>query len=110
MQTTSIPGMKGCYIRAQIDTEENYKGQELLFEPAHNKIDPLGVSALEFLIFIDSEGLAVIAIQNYQGVCVQLHPGLEIGAVRRCLLPDAVQLDAEPVCEYQLRSHESLGE
>ena len=32
VQATTIPGIKGCYVRAQIDAE-HYKGQELLFEP-----------------------------------------------------------------------------
>ena len=39
VQATTILGMKGCYVRAQIDTE-HYKGQELLFEPAHDKLEP----------------------------------------------------------------------
>ncbi len=66
VQTATIPGMKGCYVRAQIDTE-HYQGEELLFEPAHDKLEPLGVTALESLISVDSEGLAVIPIQNYPG-------------------------------------------
>lgn len=86
--------MKGCYVRTQIDTE-HYKGQELLFEPAHDRLEPLGVSALESLISVDSEGLAVIPIQNFQGVCVKLDPGMQIGAVR-CPLPDIVEVDVEP--------------
>ena len=46
-----------------VDTE----GQELLLEPAHDKLEPSGVSALESLISVDPEGLEV---QNYQGICV----------------------------------------
>ena len=98
VQAATIPGMKGCYVRAQID-KGNCKGQELLFEPAHDKLEPLGVSALESLISVDSEGLAVIPIHNFQGVCVKLDPGMEIGAVRRCALPDVVKVDVEPVHE-----------
>ena len=52
---------------------------------------------MESLVSVDSTGLAIIPIQNYQGVCVQLDPGMEIGAVRRCELPDEVELDAELV-------------
>ena len=100
VQTATIPGMKGCHVRVQIDTE-HYKGQELLFEPAHDKLEPLRVSALESLIsvYCYSEGLAVIPIQNYQGVCVQLDPGMKIGVVRRCVLPDVVEMEADLVCE-----------
>ena len=67
----------------------------MLFEAAHDKLEPLGVTALESLVSVDSEGLAIIPIPNYQGVCVQLDPGMEIGAVRRC----EVEMDAELVSE-----------
>ena len=73
VQTTTIPGMKGCYVCAQVDAEQ-CKGQELLFEPARDELESLGVSALESLISVDSDGLAVVPIQNFQGVCVQLDP------------------------------------
>ena len=54
---------------------------------------------MESLVSVDSEGLAIIPLQNYQGVCVQLDPGMEIGAVRRCELPDEVEMAAELVSE-----------
>ena len=54
---------------------------------------------MESLVSVDSAGLAIIPIQNYQGVCVQLDSRMEIGAVRRCELPDEVELDAELVSE-----------
>ena len=87
LQATSIPGMKGCYARAQIGTE-SCRGQELLFEPAHDELEPLGVSAIESLISVNSDGVAVIPVQNFQGVCAHLDSGTRIGTVRKCDLSD----------------------
>ena len=47
----------------------------------------LGVSALESLISVDSDGLAVVPIQNFQGVCVQLDPGIQRSESVYCLIP-----------------------
>ena len=49
------------------------------------------MSAIESLISIDSKGIALIPLQNCQGVCIKLDKGTELGAVKRCTLPDQVQ-------------------
>ena len=55
-----------------------------MFEPAHNELEPLGVSAIESLISVNSEGVAIVPVQNCQGVCVHLDSGTRLGTVRKC--------------------------
>ena len=70
-------------------------GQELLFELAYDKLEPLGRGGLCFRI-LDSEGLAVIPIKNFQGVCVKLDQRMQTGTVSRCMLLDIVDVNVKP--------------
>ena len=87
IQATSVSGMNDCYARAQIDAK-SCRGQDLLFEPAHNELEPPGISATESLISVNSEGVAIVPVQNFQGVCVHLDSGTRLGTVRKCDLLD----------------------
>lgn len=71
VQATALPGMKECYAKVQIDTEQ-YRGSDQLFEPEHRVLETLGVSAIESLISVDSNGIALIPLKNYQAVRVKL--------------------------------------
>ena len=92
VQATTIPGMKGCYVRAHIDTKQ-CRGGDTLFEPEHKMLEPLGVSAHESLVSVDQNGLTLIPVHNYQGVCVRLDEGIKLGAVRRCNVPEQVEIE-----------------
>ena len=94
VQATAIPGMKGCYVKARVD-QEQFRGDELLFEPESKKLESLGVSALESLVSIDRDGHMLIPIHNYQGVCVKLSEGTQLGAVRVCKIPKEVKVESD---------------
>ena len=80
VQATTLPGLNGCFAKANVDMT-GMEGACLWFEP-DNKA--LGVSALESLLSIDSDGYAVVPLHNYQGNCVTLNEGIPLGVVRRC--------------------------
>ena len=90
VQATTIPGMKGCCVKALIGTEQ-YRGVELLFEPEHKTLEPRGVSAEESLVSVDQNGLTLIPIKNFLGICVRLDEGTKLDAVRRCGMRERVE-------------------
>ena len=68
VQAATIPGMRGCYVKAKIDPQQ-FMGDELLFEPESRTLEPLGLSATESLVSVDQQGHMFIPVHNYQGVC-----------------------------------------
>ena len=62
----------------------------MLFEPESKSLESLRVSELESLVCVDQDGQMLIPIHNYQGVCVKLSEGMQLGAVRACKIPDLV--------------------
>ena len=53
------------------------------------------MSALESLVSIDQDGHLLIPIHIYQGVCVKLSEGTQLGAVRVCKIPKEVKVGSE---------------
>ena len=66
IQAAPIPRLKGCFVQARVDMVQS-DGESLLFEPEHQSLDSLGVSALESLISVDDKGIAISSIQNCEG-------------------------------------------
>ena len=85
----------------QVDTEQ-YQGSDLLFEPEHKVLETLGVSAIESLISVDSSGITLIPLQNYQGVCVKLDKGTELGwaAMSNAVCARVSTGDDDPECHH----------
>ena len=92
VQTTTIPGMRGCYVKAQVNRDQ-FKGSELLFEPEPKTFEPLGLSVTESLVSVDPHGRLLVPVHNYQGVCVKLGEGTPLGAVRCSEIPNEVEAD-----------------
>ena len=86
VQATTIPGQNGRVIKAQIDAEFE-RERDMLFEPKHGALDPLGLTTQEALVSVLADGSVLIPIQNFQGVPVKLDEGLELGVARCCELP-----------------------
>ena len=61
------------------------------------------MSALESLVFIDQDGHMLIPIHNYQGVCVKLSGGTQLGAVRVCKIPKEVEVDLDMLSVKQVQ-------
>lgn len=73
--------MRGCYVKAQIDPQQY---------SLRLSLEPLGLTATESLVSVDQQGHMFIPVHNYQGVCVKLREGTQLGAVRRCEMPEAL--------------------
>ena len=48
VQTTTIPGQKGRVVEARVESE-SFVGNELLFEPEHQRLSEMGIWAQESL-------------------------------------------------------------
>ena len=82
MQAATIPSMKGCIVRACVG--DGYSpNEQFLFEPRHEALEPLGLCAHESLMTV-SDGIALIPLQNFQGVSVKLDKGTPLGMVQPC--------------------------
>ena len=92
IQAAAIPGLKGCFVQARVDMVQS-DGECLLFEPEHQSLDSLGVSALESLISVDNKGIALVPIQNCQGSSIRLKKGTCLGTIRpiRLWTPEVLQ-------------------
>ena len=73
-------------------------GDQLLFEPEHQRLSELGIWAQQSLITVQSSGKALIPIQNFQGMSVKLKEGEQIDVARLCDLPgpEKPELNSEP--------------
>ena len=56
----------------------------MLFEPACDIIKSHGLFSQESLITLNVDGMALIPIDNYQGLPVKLKKGMQLGVVRPC--------------------------
>ena len=82
VQAATIPSMKGRIVKACVS--DGYSpNEQLLFEPRHEALEPLGLSAHESLVTV-SDGIALIPLQNFQGVSVKLDKGTPLGMVQPC--------------------------
>ena len=92
IQAAAIPGLKGCFMQARVDMVQS-DGECLQFEPEHQSLDSLGVSALESLISVDDKGIAIVPIQNCQGSSIRLEKGTRLGTIRpiRLWTPEVLQ-------------------
>ena len=65
-----------------------------MFEPARDVVESHGLYSHESLITLNTDGMALIPVENYQGLPVKLKKGMQLGVVRPCNLPDSVEIDA----------------
>ena len=103
MQATTIPSQKGRFIKCRVDSNPcQSKGQPdgntsevkcCLFEPACDVIESHGLCSHESLITLNIDGMALIPVENYQGLPVKLKKGMQLGVVRSCDLPETVKVD-----------------
>ena len=77
-----IPPQKGRVVQARVSPFNGvFADQEVLFEPNHECLDPLGVSVTESLVTLKN-GEVALPIENYCGNLVHLDAGVELGCVR----------------------------
>ena len=106
VQTTTIPGQRGWVVQVQVESE-SCLGDELLFHPEHQRMSELGVWAQEALISVQSNGKALIPLQNFQGMSVKLKEGEHIGVASLCDLPrpEEPEFYPEPMRETAMQSN-----
>ena len=77
-----IPAQKGHVVRARVSVPDGViDDREVLFEPNHKVLDPLGVSVTESLVTLKN-GEVILPIENYHGNIVHLDAGVELSCVR----------------------------
>ena len=95
IQTTTIPGQKGRVVEVQVESD-GCVGDQLLFEPEHQKLSELGIWAQESLIAVQPSGKALLPIQNFQGISVKLTEGEQLGVASLCDLPRSEEPESNP--------------
>ena len=96
-----IPPWKGRVVQARVSPFDGvFVDQEVLFEPNHECLDPLGISVTESLVMVKN-GEVALPIEIYHGDLVHLNTGVELGCVR-CSGP-VLECSDEPV-RAQVRS------
>ena len=100
VQATTIPSQKGRFVNCQVDNNPfkvkcrvACEVKCCLFEPACNVVELHGLCSYESLITLNVDGMALIPVENCQGLPVKSKKGMQLGAVRPCDLPDSVKID-----------------
>ena len=103
VQSTTIPGQKGRFVKARVDGDP-HEVEHLLFEPKHEFLESLGVCTQESVVTVHPDGMVLIPMQNFQGVPVRLEGGVQLGVVRQCDLhvPDQVIIDVPETVDSEL--------
>ena len=78
VEAVTLPSQRGRILKAKVMCS----AKDLLFEPDHEILAPLGVNAAESLITTCGNGEVWIPIENHQGVTVRLEAGTPLGTVR----------------------------
>ena len=67
VKSTALPSQKGRIVTATMSSLSPICG-DMLFEPDHKVLVPLGVDAHECVITTDGDGVARLPLQNFQGI------------------------------------------
>lgn len=97
VQSTTIPCQKGRFVKAHVDCNIS-KGNQLLFEPRHSTLEGLGLNTQESLLTIHSDGMALIAIETFQGIPVILEKGAQLETAK-CYEPDVAMVNDNTLIE-----------
>ena len=110
VQTTTIPGQKGRVVEAQVENGDCL-GDQLLFQPEHQRLNELGVWAQESLITVQPSGKALIPLQNFQGMSVKLTEGVQLGVASLCDLPrpEEPEFNPEPTLGMETQCHSTCA-
>ena len=101
VQATTIPSRKGRFVKCHVDGihcrvkcpvgSESNEVKCCLFEPARD-VESHGLCSHDSLITVDIDGMALIPVENYQGLPIKLKKGMQLGVVRPCDIPDAEEV------------------
>ena len=91
VKSTTLPSQKGRIVTATMSSLSPICG-DLLFEPDHKVLVPLGVDAHECVITTDGDGRARLPLQNFQGITAHLEAGTQLGTIKST---DVVTLDSD---------------
>ena len=84
VQSVVIPGQKGRVVEACV--EGNTCSKEFLFQSEPKTLQEFGVWTQESLISVQTDGRALISVQNFQGVPIRLDKGVQLGTASQCEL------------------------
>ena len=97
LSSIAIPSQSGRIVKAQL-SQSNAGMGDLLFEPCHDLLVPLGVSAQESVLSRCGDHTVLVPMENRQVVTVHLEPGTQLGIVK----PIQVQRDMRLVDQLAL--------
>ena len=80
IHATTIPSHGGRFLKAQV-AGECRPGNQFVFEPQKETLEPLGLSGVESLITMHEEGTVLIPVQNLCESKVIVPDGVELGRV-----------------------------
>ena len=95
IESVTLPSQKGRMMRAKVLSPVD-SGKDLLFEPDHNLLTPLGVDAYERVVARGDDGSVWLSAQNYHGITAHLEAGMQLGTVRPT---EVVALDSVSISE-----------
>ena len=80
IQASSIPSCKCRFLKAKVSGECS-PGDQFLFEPRSDQLQPLGLSAIDSLVTLSDERTVLIPVQNFEKCTVDLPNDIELGVV-----------------------------
>ena len=107
VQTTTIPSQKGRVFEVQIESE-SCLGDQLLFQPEHQRLGELGIWAQESLTTVQTSGKALI---QFQGMSVKLTEGVQLGVASLCHLPspEEPEFNPEPMLGMEMQCNSTCA-
>ena len=82
VKSISLPAQKCRVVRAKVSCPPENLKTNMLFEPNHSTLVPLGASTEDSLVPTCENGEVLVPVQNFQGIPVHLEAGAQLGTVR----------------------------
>ena len=82
VQSSTIPSLKGQFLKVQPDCTLTDCKSEVLLEPQLDIFESLGLRTHESVVTVLEDGYMYVPVQNCDGVSVRLEQGTDVGVVR----------------------------
>ena len=80
IHATTIPSHGGRFLKAQVGGDCR-PGDQLIFEPQKDNLEPMGLSGIDSILTVHEEGTVLIPVQNFCESKVIIPDGVELGRV-----------------------------
>ena len=82
IHATTIPSHGGRFLKAQVGGDCRRPGDQLIFEPQKDNLEPMGLSGVDSILTVHEEGTVLIPVQNFYESKVIIPGGVELGRVK----------------------------